>query len=131
MRVAVYGTLKRGFHNHFLLEDSEYLGVDRIKGYSMHSMGYYPAVVTSEDENDLISVEVYEVDAETLAALDTLEGYGGFASKDNMYNRKQIETVYGDTHFYEWADPNFAITEANKVYSGIWVNRVRSFLNVR
>lgn len=77
MLVAVYGTLKRGYGNHRLLEHCEYLGEDRIDGYRLFysgSEGSFPVAVP--DEGSKISVEVFSIgDCErTLRSLDSLEG---------------------------------------------------------
>lgn len=75
--VFVYGTLKRGHGNHRLLEagGARLLGTDSIKGWSMHDLGAFPAVAEGWDT---VHGEVFEVDAETLARLDRLEGIPSF-----------------------------------------------------
>jgi gamma-glutamylcyclotransferase (GGCT)/AIG2-like uncharacterized protein YtfP len=44
-RVFVYGTLKKGLHNHYLLQDSEFFGgAVTVPTYSMISVGLTDAV---------------------------------------------------------------------------------------
>jgi len=75
VRVFVYGSLMRGFHNHRLLADATFVGENRtVPGFAMWSMGAYPAV-TRNPGGTAVPGEVYEVDAETLTALDQLEGH--------------------------------------------------------
>ncbi len=47
--VAVYGTLKKGYYNHFLLEECEFLEEGYTKGrYRLFNVGY-PYAVPSEE----------------------------------------------------------------------------------
>lgn len=89
MLVAVYGTLKRGYGNHRLLEHAEYLGDDMISGYKLYyssGPGSFPVAVPSEDSK--IHVEVFSIgDCErTLRNLDSLEGTPW------MYTREEAVT---------------------------------------
>ena len=78
--VAVYGTLKKGFGNHFLLEGSKFLGTATSEDRFCLGEYVFPAVVPSPD-GVAIEVEIYEVDDRVLKRLDALEGYPDF------YNR--------------------------------------------
>ena len=83
MKVFVYGSLLSGFGNHRLLEGSRLIGHAKTPpGYRMHSLGGFPGVVPTG--NAVVHGEVYEVDAQTLAALDRLEGHPRF------YRRRPI-----------------------------------------
>src|SRR3990167_787998 len=96
INVFVYGTLKRGFSNHRLLANSIYLGEEILySGFIMYSLGGYPCVTPADPEKSLaILGEVYKINEQTLVTLDYLEGYPGF------YDRKIIQTKYGDTWIY-------------------------------
>ena len=75
MKVFVYGTLRKGFGNHSLLYNANFVGKATIKA-AMYSMGYVPYVsLQTYEENDLVHGEVYEIDKDTLKRLDRLEGY--------------------------------------------------------
>ena len=77
MRVAVYGSLRKGFGNHGLLEDSIYVGEGITEArYTMLHLGGFPGVV--KKGNTSITVELYDVDDETLRRLDRLEGHPNF-----------------------------------------------------
>ncbi len=70
--VFVYGTLKKGFSNHFLLEKSLFLGnAESVEKYALY-IGEYP-VVNEYEKVSTIKGEVYLVDLETLEKLDILE----------------------------------------------------------
>ena len=93
--VAVYGSLKQGFHNHKLInpEQNNSLFVGRgytIDRFIMYSLGSYPAI-SREGEGNLIDVEVYDVDDLCLLYLDMLEGHPKY------YERKQVTISMYDT----------------------------------
>ena len=89
--VAVYGTLKMGYGNHRLLEDAMFEGeAVTAKKYPMVDNGYFPYLF-NEDGGDHVKVEVYAVDADTLARLDALEGVDS-----GHYYREEVEVVFDD-----------------------------------
>lgn len=93
--VAVYGSLRKGLHNHNLLEDADFLGTDQVSGFKMYSMGGFPFIThDGATESDTIQIEVYQVDPYEMRRLDQLEGYPSF------YNRELIKTKYGDAWIY-------------------------------
>lgn len=96
-KVAVYGSLRKGLHNHSVLGDSKQLGEDELEGFSMYSLGCYP-YVRPDGSDKTIKVEIYEVNDATSDRLDILEGYreGG----DSYYDRKEVETSLGTAWIY-------------------------------
>lgn len=81
MLVFTYGTLKRGYHNHSLLEGSRFIGNARTrKTYAMVEAGF-PVLLGPTLWGYPVEGEVYEVDKATMADLDRLEGVG------RMYDR--------------------------------------------
>ena len=82
----VYGTLKRKFHNHYLLESSKYLGNGHTKSkYALYESSI-PFVIKDEHVS-VIYGELYEINNETLKRLDRLEGH------PNWYCREQVEII--------------------------------------
>ncbi len=83
MRVAVYGTLKRGQRNHdWYLAGSEFLGSGTTaRPFQMYCVGF-PVVVPGPNGRR-IAVEIYEVSKSVKERLDRLEGNG------RMYERKR------------------------------------------
>jgi gamma-glutamylaminecyclotransferase len=71
----VYGTLMKGFSNHFLIKNCKFIGLAQtVDKYGMF-IGAYP-FVNSEVHQSVITGEVYEVSDEvTLFNLDELEGH--------------------------------------------------------
>ena len=93
----VYGTLKKSFHNHYILKDQELVGeAETCNKYIMLSKGI-PYVYESSKaycgevgytqkvvQGSCIKGEFYKVDDEALARIDQLEGH------PRWYCRKQI-----------------------------------------
>lgn len=98
--VAVYGSLRKGMSNHRLLMDSPMLSTERIGGFKMYSLGGFPFIASSDNEDDRITIEVYGVDQETMRDLDILEGYNPRHPESSFYNRKLVQTSLGDAWIY-------------------------------
>lgn len=94
--VFVYGTLKKGFHNHGLLEESEYEGPGKVPGH-LYVVGlpYY-----KKADDGVVYGELYRVDDNTLARLDRLEGYNEHNPERSFYNRIEVDTAIGDNEGY-------------------------------
>lgn len=73
--IAVYGTLKKGFENHFIIKNSKFLGSYVTKTrHVMLDLGV-PHCSVRWDIGMQIKVELYEVNEKTLERLDALEGH--------------------------------------------------------
>jgi len=85
MKLFVYGSLKKGCHNHGLLRNARYLGDYSTEAkYTMVDMGSFPGVF--HDENSVTSIhgEIYEIDETTLTILDRLEGHPNFFHREKI-----------------------------------------------
>lgn len=92
--VFVYGTLRKGFGNHFLLKNSKFIGEAITKEkYSLYASGI-PYVVKVPKTH--IKGEVYKVDSETLKSLDQLEGH------PNFYKREEIDVLVNNSPIKAW-----------------------------
>lgn len=90
VKVFVYGSLKKGFHNSELIEDGTFIGEFKTKDYfKMLDLGSYPAVYFDE-KGFRVTGELYEIDDDILRQLDYLEGY------PNFYDRQEIELLNTD-----------------------------------
>ena len=73
----VYGTLKKGFSNNYLLENSKFISkaktLDKFQLYNCKN-GYFPFLLKSE-QNNQVNGEVYLIDSRTLINLDDLEDF--------------------------------------------------------
>ena len=86
-RVFVYGTLKRGCHNHHFLAGQRFLGEARtVAGYVLFVLGDYPGMVRRIGTDGHVTGEVWAVDAAGLATLDELEGVG-----EGLYERVPVK----------------------------------------
>jgi gamma-glutamylcyclotransferase (GGCT)/AIG2-like uncharacterized protein YtfP len=82
IKVFVYGTLKKGYRNHRLLEGSNYIGEGKISGYDLYDLGSFPGIIRGKGE---VVGEIYEIDQETLKRVDMLESEG------QLYSRVPVE----------------------------------------
>ncbi|UPQ88272.1 gamma-glutamylcyclotransferase family protein [Vibrio sinaloensis] len=111
--VFVYGTLRSGESNHYLLEHSQCLGHYTTPAiYSLYDLGPYPAVI---EGRDAIVGEVYLVDQRTLEQLDRLEDI------PVTYRREQIETPFGLAWIYLYQDSSQLDV---LIASGDWCQKV-------
>jgi gamma-glutamylcyclotransferase (GGCT)/AIG2-like uncharacterized protein YtfP len=85
-RVFVYGTLKSGFRNHYLLKGCEFIGAAAtVPTYKMIENSF--PVIMPDPAGKPLAGEIYTVDDETLARLDQLEREG------SSYDRKLIDVT--------------------------------------
>ena len=112
IKVFVYGTLKKGFGNHILLEGSKFLGYAKTNPlFTMVSLGGFPAVII--DGETSIQGEVYEVNEEALRSLDRLEGH------PNWYKRIEVVTDLCKAWMY-CMHPGYVKPVNPIIESGIW-----------
>lgn len=99
IKVAVYGTLKRGKGNSRLLSDSTFLGTAGTDpNFSMISFGGFPGVL---DGNQSIHVEIFEVkDLDVLRRLDSLEGHPDFFEREEVGVRMDDTGEVGKAWMY-------------------------------
>lgn len=99
MKVFVYGTLKKGFHNHRCLEGAAYLK-DAVlnKAFRMFDTGGFPVLLPASENAPgyLPTGELYEL-PDGLAGEKILHRLDALESEGYMYHRKEFETVDGDT----------------------------------
>lgn len=99
MKMFVYGSLKKGFHNNPVLGDSEFIGVDIVEGYSMADLGAYP-MAYSDPDGEIIG-ELYYITPETLEELDRLESEGSY------YVRELADGLVYENFFIYVASPHY------------------------
>ena len=139
-KVFVYGTLKKGHYNHYLLGASTYLGkASTVAPHIMIGESYtFPYVLGKASQfpgkqGHLIQGEVYEVEDHVLVQLDRLEGYPKHYDKVDtlvtlplgkptlvkMYIKAKV-TQYdlGETPLKVWA-PKKQLTTAKEVADAV------------
>ena len=116
--VAVYGSLRKGFHNHVVLGDSKYLGEFKtLPEYSLYNLGSYPGL--KENGKTSVITEVYEITKDVSLDLDWLEGYKEGVVDNSFYDKKIIQTTFGDAYLYIYIPK---VNENNLIESGDWKN---------
>lgn len=92
--VFVYGTLKKGFGNHSLLNGSRFLGEGILEDSTLKlvDLGFCPAIVRVPDTENLcgngVAGELYFANNKTLLRLDALESNG------ILYTRERLQVTY-------------------------------------
>lgn len=86
--VFVYGTLKKGKRNHFVISNLEFVsnGETNDKAFYLQDNGSFPYLLRTKSKKlaKRIKGEVYAVNTKDLEALDRFEGV------PHLYNREQI-----------------------------------------
>ncbi|MEQ6886959.1 gamma-glutamylcyclotransferase family protein [Salicola sp. Rm-C-2C1-2] len=114
-RIAVYGTLKRGYGNHRLLMRARFLGTDHLNSIVLHDLGPCPGAVDQPSQG--IVVEVYEVDERTFERVDALEGYNARAPERGEYTRQLRDTRFGAAWVYFY---NGSVRGFRRITRGAW-----------
>jgi gamma-glutamylaminecyclotransferase len=93
--VFVYGSLKRGFYNHSLLNGQKFIGPGKtvLPDFTMFNVGAFPGVV--QMGNDFIYGELYDIDGDALEGLDYLEGH------PNFYCREVVQVKDDEGHKHD------------------------------
>jgi gamma-glutamylcyclotransferase (GGCT)/AIG2-like uncharacterized protein YtfP len=110
MLVGVYGTLKKGYSNHRLLKNYNFIGTQLIKGYfKLYDLGPFPGIKPGDGN---LFIEIYEVNDQVgLDSLDRLEGY------PHLYDKDYIDTSFGEVLLYVY---NGQINENKLIKDGFW-----------
>ncbi|HEV3257174.1 MAG TPA: gamma-glutamylcyclotransferase family protein [Gemmataceae bacterium] len=75
LNLSVYGTLKRGFRNHRLLERQQFIReAVTLPRYRLFDRGAYPCLVEDAEAGVAVQGELWKIDTEILPLLDRLEG---------------------------------------------------------
>lgn len=79
IKIAVYGSLKRGKYNHPIIQDGVYCGETRLPG-TLYSVSSYPALL-DEGEGDCVA-EIYEVSEVAHLRVRDMELGAGYVEKE-------------------------------------------------
>lgn len=115
IRVAVYGTLKRGCSHHHYLRGARFLGEDRLANLRLYDLGSYPAAKRGPSAR--IDVEVFEISAARFTKLDRLEEYRPAAPRTGLYDRELFPTRFGPAWVYLY---NPGVRGRRCIRSGRW-----------
>lgn len=99
--VFVYGSLKRGFPLHPHLAGAEFIADAKTHSiYFLVDCGQYPGLRHATNQQLGLSIvgEIFQVDAETLALLDEVEGVSA-----GLYRREAVRLMGTYEHQLVWA----------------------------
>jgi gamma-glutamylcyclotransferase (GGCT)/AIG2-like uncharacterized protein YtfP len=104
MKVAVYGSLVKGMHNHdYYLGKAKYVGeYYTTPDFTLYSLNSFPGL--KKNGCTSIRMEVYDVSKIELKRIDSLEGYVK-SNPNNHYERTIMKTPYGRAIGYEYNHP--------------------------
>ncbi len=108
----VYGTLKKGYGNHFIMDGAKYLSEAYIVGWEMRDLGGFPAITKSDGGK--VHGEMYIVSPQVLKRADKLEGY------PSLFNREKVKS---DKGFDAWVYYMEHETKSTVIESGRWLRK--------
>ena len=113
--VAVYGTLRKGFHNNYLMGNSRFIDTAKSDFWgTMYSNGGFP-ILSLDEPGSKIVAEIYEIEnEEVFSDLDSLEGY------PYWYNRTIKPFNINGEVIHAWIYHQENITGLEEVESGDW-----------
>jgi gamma-glutamylcyclotransferase (GGCT)/AIG2-like uncharacterized protein YtfP len=115
IKIAVYGTLKKGFANHSLIATEDYLGNTVLSDICLYDIGPYPGA--RKESSSGVLVEVYAVRPEVLLRLDVLEEYDPTDPGNSLYTRELFPSCFGAVWVYLYQAP---VDEKSRQSSGVW-----------
>lgn len=118
--VFVYGTLRRGERNHYLLKNAKLLYEQAWTFGQLFDTPYHFPVLY-ESPNNKIYGELYEITEDELKLLDRLEGFE--EGKENNYYERKIKTIFTDQgcfDAYVYIDTKRHIEVSNEILNGDW-----------
>lgn len=103
--VLVYGSLRHGQYNYqsFAREfDIEYVKTGKIKGYQLHSLGWYPAIQPSKNPDTELVVDLLMVEPDCKYAFDRMELGAGYKIEKVDFEGELVDIyVYINTDWLE------------------------------
>lgn len=86
-KILVYGSLRNNEYNFQRFKDYfpdgiEFVKTTTVKGFDLHSMGSYPGIKESKDENKELVVDVMHCTNQCFHAINSMELGAGYTTKD-------------------------------------------------
>lgn len=127
IKLAVYGTLRRGGLANHLMRGAVYIGTTKIRA-KLYALGGFPGIRFDDNTVQETVVDVYEVTPETLRFCDQYEGYKPGHPDQSLFVRRKTKTLGGhlnvpalykpmEVEVYEF---NADIDESRRILSGDW-----------
>ncbi|MHB8102171.1 MAG: gamma-glutamylcyclotransferase family protein [Methanosarcina sp.] len=123
MIMALYGSLRNGLYNYqrFDLQNrSEFLGMTKVKGYALYSLGPYPGIYPSESSVVVAEVRRFsgKQQLEVAKSIDYMELFGGY-HRDSVDLEIENKKIRGFIYVYDEKP------ETEKIEHGDWVHYLR------
>jgi gamma-glutamylcyclotransferase (GGCT)/AIG2-like uncharacterized protein YtfP len=123
MIMALYGSLRNGLYNYqrFDLQNrSEFLGMTKVKGYALYSLGPYPGIYPSESSFVVAEVRRFsgKQQLEVAKSIDYMELFGGY-HRDSVDLEIENKKIRGFIYVYDEKP------ETGKIEHGDWVHYLR------
>jgi gamma-glutamylaminecyclotransferase len=114
-KIFVYGTLKKGFINHWRLKDSRKIGDGWVYGelYSVYSNSL--PILKASDVSKVYG-EIYEVSLKTLRRLDKLEGHPGWYRRTRVFATLGYEVLEVEVYVFQ----GHKNQHWHRIANGIW-----------
>lgn len=121
--IALYGSLRDGLYNSRRLNlqnRSEFLGITKVRGYALYSLGPYPGVYPSEDSYVIAEVRRFsgKEQLEVARTIDYMELYGG-------YHREYVDLGIGEQKFRGFIYVYDEKPESERIDHGDWTKYLR------
>lgn len=119
MKLAVYGTLRKGQSRHGSLDGFKYIGeYNTLPEFKLLSVNdNYPALLY--DGHTSVTMEVYECTLKQIRQIDQIEGFDSDDKENSLYLRKVIRTPFGRAVTYIYNDPD---NDFEEITTGDWVD---------
>ena len=121
--MALYGSLRDGLYNsrRFNLQNrSEFLGITKVRGYALYSLGPYPGIYPSEDSYVVAEVRRFSGKEQLKVArsIDYMELYGG-------YHREYVDLGIGEQKFRGFIYVYDEKPESERIEHGDWARHLK------
>lgn len=115
--ILVYGSLRKGEYN-YSSDELTYISTKQIKGYKLYSLGSYPGIKFTGNENDILTCDLMEVkNIQSSNSIDYMELGAGYSI--NPIIVEDNGTLY-PCKIYEY---QHSVKENELVSHGDWTKR--------
>lgn len=103
-KLFVYGTLKKGYANHHVLDGAKFVCNGVLPKAVLYSLGGFPGLQRTSSIEDEVVGEIYEIDERVLERCDRLEGHPSFYCRktDDIFVNREDENDYVSAYYYEY-----------------------------
>lgn len=118
-RIFVYGTLKRGYRAHHLIDhsDNRFIGEALSQPrYHIYDLGGFPGMKENLAVDGGVRGEIYEVNDTTLQLLDRYE-----CVDSGLFERREIELEDGTTALAYFFGGWIQDMHARRIEEGVWI----------